>query len=45
MYENEHILVAHMVGKFPNITKDALMMVILKKDRLASRTETGSTPM
>ena len=45
LYENEDILVTHMIVEFPNGTKDALMMVILKKDGLAWRTETGSTPL
>ena len=45
LYENEDILVAHMIGEFPNGSRDAVMMVILKKDGLAWRTETGSTPL
>ena len=45
LYENEDILVTHMIGEFPNGSKDAIMMVILKKDGLAWRTETGSTPL
>ena len=45
LYENEDILVTHMIGEFPNGSKDAVMMVTLKKDELAWRTETGSTPL
>ena len=45
LYENEDILVAHMIGEFPNGTKDVLMMIILKKDRLGWRTEIGTTPL
>jgi hypothetical protein len=45
LYENEDILVTHMIGEFPNGTRDAVMMVILKRDGLAWRTETGSTPL
>ena len=45
LYENEDILVTHMIGEFPNGSRDAVMMVILKKDGLAWRTETGSTPL
>ena len=43
LYGNENILLTHMIGEFPNGTKDALIMVILKKDGLAWGTETGST--
>lgn len=35
LYENEVILVKHKIGEFPDGTKDALMMVILKKGGLA----------
>lgn len=45
LYENNDILITHMIGSFPNGTKDAVLMVILKKDGLAWRTETGSTPL
>ena len=45
LYENEDILVTHLIGEFPNGTRDAVMMVILKRDGLAWRTETGSTPL
>ena len=45
VYENDDILVTHAFITFPNGTKDALIMVHLKKDGLIWRTETGSTPM
>ena len=45
LYENEDILVAHMIGESPNIKKGTLIMVTLKKDGLAWRTKTGSIPL
>ena len=45
LYENDDILVTHAFVTFPNGTKDAVMMVHMKKDGLLWRTETGSTPI
>ena len=45
LYENDDILVTHAFVTFPNGTKDAVMMVHMKKDGLLWRTETGSTPL
>ena len=45
IYENEHILVTHFFGTFPNGSQDAIMWVGLKKDGLIFRVETGSTPI
>jgi hypothetical protein len=41
----EDILVMPSMTDFPNPTTDAVMMVIIKKDGLFWRTETGSTPI
>ena len=43
LYENVDILVTHMIGEFPNGSRDAVRMDILKKDGLARRTENGTT--
>ena len=45
IFENEHILVNHFFGTFPNGSQDAIMWVGLKKDGLIYRVETGSTPI
>ena len=45
IYGNEHILVTHFFGTFPNGSQDAIMWVGLKKDGLIFRVETGSTPI
>jgi len=45
LYENDDVLVTHQIVSFPNGTKDAVMMVHVKKDGLLWRTETGSTAL
>ena len=45
IYENDHILVTHWFGTFPNGSQDAIMWVGVKKDGLIYRVETGSTPI
>ena len=45
LYENEDILVRHQVMTFANGTKEAVMVVELKKDGKIIRTETGATPL
>ena len=43
IYENNDILVQHMIADYSNDTKDAIMHVSIKKDGLLWRTETGVT--
>ncbi|MDA8635843.1 nuclear transport factor 2 family protein [Rhodobacteraceae bacterium] len=43
IYENDDILVQHLLADYPNGTKDATMHVSLKKDGLLYRSETGVT--
>lgn len=45
IYENDDILVQHIVTEFASGDKEAVMMVSLKKDGLIWRTETGATPL
>ena len=45
IHENDDILVSHAIMTFPNGSKDAVMWVATKKDRLIHRVETGFTPL
>ena len=45
LYENEDILVRHQIMTFGDGTKEAVMVVELKKDGKIIRTETGATPL
>ena len=45
LYENDDILVRHQIMTFGDGTKEAIMVVDLKKDGKIIRTETGATPL
>ena len=45
VYENEDIHVRHGIAHFESGDKEAVMTVVLKKDGLLWRMETGSTPL
>lgn len=45
IYENDEILVRHQIMTFGDGSKEAVMVVELKKDGRIIRTETGATPL
>ena len=45
LYENDEILVRHQIMTFGDNTKEAVMVVDMKKDGTIIRTETGATPL
>ena len=45
LYENSEILVMHQVMKFPDATKEAVLIVHNLKDGKIIRSETGATPL
>ena len=45
LYENEDILVRHQIMTFADGSKEAVMVVQLKKDGKIIKSETGATPL
>ena len=45
IYENEDILVEHSFMSYPDNTREAVMLVALKKDGKIFQMETGATPL
>ena len=45
LYENSEILVMHQVMKFPDATKEAVLIVHNLKEGKIIRSETGATPL
>ena len=45
IYENEEIQIRHGIAEFESGDKEAVMTVVLKKDGLLWRMETGATPL
>ena len=45
IYENEDILVEHIFMSYPDNTREAVMLVALKKDGKIFQMETGATPL
>ena len=45
VYENDDILVSHEFMSYPDDTKEAVMLVAMKKDGQIIRMETGATPL
>ena len=45
IYENENILVEHSFMSYPDNTREAVMLVALKKDGKIFQMETGATPL
>lgn len=44
LYENDDILVRHQIMTFADGSKEAVMIIEMKKDGKIIRTETGATP-
>ena len=45
IYENEDILVEHSFMSYPDNTREAVMLVAIKKDGKIFQMETGATPL
>ena len=45
IYENDDILVEHSFMSYPDDTREAVMMIALKKDGKIIRVETGATSL
>ena len=45
VYENDDILVEHSFMSYPDDTREAVMMIALKKDGIIIRVETGATTL
>jgi len=45
VYENDDIMVSHEFMSYPDDTKEAVMLVAMKKDGQIIRMETGATPL
>jgi hypothetical protein len=45
VYENDEILVSHNFNSYPDDTKEAVMVVCMKKNGQIIRIETGATPL
>ena len=45
VYENDEILVSHDLMSYPDVTKEAVMLVYMLKDVQIIRMETGATPL
>ena len=45
IYENEEVQIRHGIAEFESGEKEAEMTVVLKKDGLLWRMETGATPL
>ena len=45
VYENDEILVLHDLMSYPDVTKEAVMLVYMLKDGQIIRMETGATPL
>ena len=45
IYENEDILVEHSFMSYPDNTREAVMLIALKKDGKIFQMETGATPL
>jgi hypothetical protein len=45
VYENDEILVSHNFMSYPDDTKEAVMVVCMKKNGQIIRMETGATPL
>jgi len=45
IYENEYIFVEHSFMSYPDNTREAVMLVALKKDSKIFQMETGATPL
>ena len=43
--ENDEILVSHDFMSYPDVTKEAVMLVYMLKDGQIIRMETGATPL
>ena len=45
VYENDEILVLHDLMSYPDVTKEAVMLVCMLKDGQIIRMEAGATPL